>query len=233
MRDHKPAETSLGNAIPSIAIHGETLTDKDFICIAQHLQEYQREFIGHEPNVPNACETCRYEAQCFNTGVSTDWFETFAKVDKITGVNCVNHAEDAASRSRNNHLTYDDWRCMALHLRYLINTSYRRGENRPVPFPCQLCYNEGWTCEKGLPFLGILCKLERLSGIEISAFRTSEVFSECWEYLQIDDNNARRGKDDIKKRVEELETRLSDAPESICRKLLEAVQRTISQSPGV
>ena len=181
--DHKPAETSLGNTIHPIAIHGETLTDKDFTCIAQHLQEYQREIIGREINVPNACETCRYEAQCFNTGVSTDWLKTFIKVANITGVNCINHAEDAASMSRNTHLTYDDFRCIALHLNYLIETSFRRETNEAAPFPCQVCDGENMKCYKDYRFFLILEKLGRLSSVSISKGHAAKVLVKYQEHL--------------------------------------------------
>ena len=75
---------------PVMAKHIE-LHDKDLVCIAQHLQEYQRSIMCQESNVPDACVTCQYEPQCYKTGVSGDWIDAFVKISDIISLYIVIH----------------------------------------------------------------------------------------------------------------------------------------------
>lgn len=158
----------MNGVIPAFEIQGVEMTDKDFTCIAQHLQEYRRSIMCEESTVPNACDTCEYQSNCFKNGVSGSWFDTFKKVTDITNVNCINHAESKVERDNRKHLNYDDLLCIARHMQYFVKIAFHREAEESLLFPCQVCYLNGNGRCDDYPFADAIEKLSKLTGAEVS-----------------------------------------------------------------
>ena len=70
-----------------IMLNGVELTEKDLHCLAQHLAEMVNRKWHHKKNTKDACQACRFCAQCLDEGnlVLNPW-AAFEKLAMVSGV---------------------------------------------------------------------------------------------------------------------------------------------------
>ncbi len=62
------------------------ITEKDWHCVANHINELVKNHWQHGDKHINACEACRKIEECMGGGKLLDCWRTFKKITEITGV---------------------------------------------------------------------------------------------------------------------------------------------------